>query len=50
MRLGDIVYYITKYTGIRWVVKTINKWLGYEDCGCDRRRDAWNDIKINRYD
>jgi hypothetical protein len=30
MRLGDLVYYITYYTGIRWVVKKI--WG--EDCGC----------------
>ena len=31
MRLGDIVYYITKYTGIRWVHK-----IWGEDCGCDK--------------
>jgi hypothetical protein len=46
MGLGDLVYYITKYTGIRWLVKKVTKWLGYEDCGCDRRRDEWNDIKL----
>jgi hypothetical protein len=47
MRLGDLVYYITKYTGIRWVVKKI--WG--DDCGCDERRIRWNkkweDINLN---
>jgi hypothetical protein len=42
MRLGDFIYYITKYTGIRWVVKKI---LG-NDCGCDQRRDKYNDIDL----
>ncbi len=43
MKLGDIVYYFTKYTGIRWIVKKI--WG--DDCGCDKRRDEWNDIDID---
>ena len=43
MRLGDIVYYITKYTGIRWVVKKIWK----DSCGCDERRKEWNDIDLD---
>jgi len=43
MRLGDLVYYITYYTGIRWIVKKI--WG--EDCGCDQRREDWNDIDID---
>ena len=43
MKLGDLVYYITYYTGIRWVVKKI--WR--EDCGCDKRRDEWNDIDLD---
>ena len=42
MRLGDFIYYITKYTGIRWVVKKI---FG-NDCGCDQRRDKYNDIDL----
>lgn len=42
MRLGDLVYYITKYTGIRYVYKKI-----YPQCGCDDRRDEWNNININ---
>lgn len=41
MRLGDIVYYITKYTGIRYIWKKL-----YPDCGCDKRRNDWNDIDI----
>lgn len=47
MRLGDLVYYITYYTGISWFVKFISKKLGI-DCGCDKRRDEWNNLKINR--
>jgi hypothetical protein len=47
IKLGDLVYYFTYYTGIRWLVKKITKWYGIEDCGCDRRRNEWNDIEIN---
>ena len=43
MKLGDLVYYITYYTGIRWIVKKI--WG--EDCGCDKRRDEQNDIDLD---
>jgi len=42
MRLGDFIYYITKYTGIRWVVKKI--WG--DRCGCDERQDKYNDIEL----
>ncbi len=45
MKLGDLVYYITYYTGIHWLVKKISKALG-KDCGCDKRRDEWNDIDL----
>ncbi len=47
MKLGDLVYTITKYTGIRWVVKTLSKIFGF-DCGCDQRREDWNNITFNR--
>lgn len=48
MRLGDLVYYFTKYTGIRWLVKNYVKvFLRKDDCGCDRRREEWNDIEID---
>lgn len=52
MKLGDLVYRITKYTGIKWLVKKVTKFYGIEDCGCDRRREEWNDIEIdiNRLD
>ena len=43
MKLGDLVYYITYYTGIRWLVKKI--WG--DRCGCDKRRDEWNDIDLD---
>jgi len=45
VKIGDLVYYITKYTGIRFVVKTISKLLK-KDCGCDKRREEWNDIQF----
>lgn len=45
MGLGDLVYYITKYTGIRYIVKKISKLMG-KDCGCDKRRNDWNDIQL----
>lgn len=48
--LGDLTYYFTKYTGIRWVVKKVAKIYGVEDCGCDRRREEWNEIKIDRFE
>ena len=41
MKLGDLVYYITKYTGIRYIWKKI-----YPDCNCDKRREKWNRIKL----
>jgi len=31
IKLGDLVYYFTYYTGIRWLVKKITKWYGVED-------------------
>lgn len=46
IRLGDLVYYFTYYTGIHYLVKKISKLLS-KDCGCDKRRKEWNDIEIN---
>lgn len=43
MRLGDLVYYFTKYTGIRYLWKKINP-----HCNCDERREKWNELKIKR--
>lgn len=36
--LGDVVEIITRYTGIKYIVK---KFFG-EDCGCDRRQEFLN--------
>jgi len=46
LRLGDLVERITYYTGIKWLVKKSTKLLGYEDCGCKKRQDKWNDIEL----
>ena len=43
MKLGDLVYTITKWTGIRWLVKKI---AGKNDCGCDKRHEEWNKIEL----
>tara|TARA_R110000803_G_scaffold6296_3_gene20425 strand:+ start:2429 stop:2917 length:489 start_codon:yes stop_codon:yes gene_type:complete len=40
--LGDVVEAITTVTGIKSVVKAV---LG-EDCGCEERKKAWNDITV----
>lgn len=45
IKLGNIVYYFTYYTGINYLVKKVFK-LFKKDCGCDRRRKQWNDINI----
>ena len=37
---GDIVALITKYTGIKWVVKKIYG----DDCGCNERQEKLNRI------
>ena len=50
MKLGNLVETITTYTGIKWLVKKITKFYGIEDCGCDRRKEKWNEIEINRLD
>jgi hypothetical protein len=39
--LGDLIYYITKYTGIKWLVGVYSKWTG-KDCGCEGRREKMN--------
>tara|TARA_R110001592_G_C13102792_1_gene744335 strand:+ start:1302 stop:1451 length:150 start_codon:yes stop_codon:yes gene_type:complete len=43
MKLGDLIYYITKYTGIKAVVDFLSKKTGV-DCGCDERRKKLNNI------
>ncbi len=46
MRLGDLIELITTYTGIKWFVKKVTKLLGYEDCGCDDRKNKLNDVEL----
>jgi hypothetical protein len=43
MKLGDLVFYITKYTGIRAVWKFFSP-----NCNCDKRRESLNKIKFKR--
>jgi hypothetical protein len=42
MKLGNLVEIITKFTGIKWLVKRI---FG-KDCGCEERKDKLNDIEL----
>jgi hypothetical protein len=42
MKLGDLIYYITKYTGIKYLVELYYKG---EDCGCPGRREKLNNLK-----
>ena len=48
MRIGNIIYYITKYTGIKYIV---DKWHEYRGskCDCENRRESLNNININRW-
>ncbi len=45
--LGDTVASITKSVGVDKLADNIAKKLGYEDCGCDERREKLN--KAFRY-
>ena len=42
--LGDDIASVTEATGIDKVAKSVAKALGYEDCGCDKRKE-----KLNKY-
>ena len=48
MKLGNIIYYITKYTGIKYLVETYHKYKGTK-CDCNKRRNKLNDLKIKRW-
>ena len=48
MKLGDIIFYITKYTGIKWMVDKYHKYKGTK-CKCPEKREALNNIKIQRW-
>ncbi len=43
--LGDIVEIITKFTGIKWLVKKV---VG-EDCGCDERKEFLNKLSFKLF-
>lgn len=47
IKLGDLVDCITRYTGIKWLVRVVSDWFGI-DCGCEARKENWNNITINR--
>jgi hypothetical protein len=46
--LGDLVYLITKYTGISWLVHKVSLSTGFE-CGCFERRQRWNNRLMLRW-
>jgi len=48
MRLGDIIFYITKYTGIKYIVDKYHEARGTE-CNCGKRRNKLNNMKIKRW-
>ena len=41
MKLGDIIYYFTKYTDIKFLVDFFSK-IFQKDCGCKKRREKLN--------
>jgi len=48
MKLGDLIFYITKYTGIKLLTETYHSSKGTK-CNCDKRRKNLNDLKIKRW-
>ena len=47
MKLGDFIFYITKYTGIKYLVDKYHLLKGSK-CNCPERRKKLNEIKIKR--
>lgn len=48
MKLGNVLETIFKYTGVKWLVnKIVIDILGYKTCGCEKRKQKLNDIKID---
>ena len=43
MKIGDWIYYFTKYTGIKFLVDWYSKITG-KDCKCNDRRTKLNNI------
>lgn len=49
MKIGTFLERIFKATGIKWLVeKIVIDLLGFETCGCDRRRDKLDNLTIKR--
>jgi len=48
MKIGDIIYYITKYTGIKYLVESYHAFNGTKR-NCDKRRKKLNNLKIKRW-
>jgi len=48
MKLGDLIYYITKYSGMKYLVDTYYSARG-EKCDCGKRRNKLNKLKIKRW-
>lgn len=47
MKIGDILAWIFKWTGVKWLVNLIVIDLfGYESCGCKDRQAKLNEIQI----
>tara|TARA_Y100000385_G_scaffold218442_1_gene227753 strand:- start:997 stop:1206 length:210 start_codon:yes stop_codon:yes gene_type:complete len=47
MRLGDLIYYVTKGTGIKYLVDMYHKYRGTK-CKCNSRRESLNNLTIKR--
>ena len=41
--LGDLIWLITRWTGIEYLTHRFTKLTGFE-CGCMRRRQRWNEM------
>lgn len=49
MKLGDKLETIFEKTGVKKAVKyVVEDVLGYDDCGCDARKEALNNLKLHR--
>lgn len=49
MKIGTFLERIFKATGIKWLVeKIVIDLLGFETCGCERRRDKLDNLTIKR--
>lgn len=49
MKIGTFLERIFKATGIKWLVeKIVIDFMGYESCGCERRRDKLDNLTIKR--